>query len=208
MAMNNPQKRRGRKRKSAVAVSGDTRLHILAAAEKLMREHGYAAVTTRRLGEEAGVTSPLIHFYFASMDDLFVSLYRHHAEVGLVQVREALATKDVLQALWKITSDPIDAVLHLEFMALGNHRKAMREVMAEFGEQFRRIQLQVLVDYLDKLGIVPVVAPEVLIVMLSGIGFLMALESESGMAFGHASTGEFVADLLHSIATTGKFPTA
>lgn len=197
--MTTAAKKQPRKRIDANRDNSATLQRLLDAAEALMREQGYAAVTTRRLGEHAGVTPPLVHYYFASMDDLFVSLYRQHAEDGLKRVREALDTVDVMQALWILNSDPIDAVLHVEFMALGNHRKAVREEMAKHGEQFRKLQLKALQAYLKTNGIQTQLDPQLIIVLMASTGLLLALESEVGMNFGHAKTRKFIADLIGSV---------
>ena len=165
--------------------NSETVQRILGAAETLMRENGYAAVTTRRLGELAGVKAPLVHYYFKSMDDLFVYLYRHHAKEGIKRAKEALDSGNVLQSLWKLSSDPVDSVLRLEFMALGNHRKAVRDEMAEQGEKYRQVQYNALLKYFKVSGEKPNLDPELLIVLMAGTGLLLALESENGMYFGH-----------------------
>ena len=48
-----------------------TRARIVDAAERVLLEEGYAAVTTRRIAAEAGVHAPLLHYYFLTIDDLF-----------------------------------------------------------------------------------------------------------------------------------------
>jgi AcrR family transcriptional regulator len=45
---------------------------FLDAAERLLVEVGYANITTRRLAEEAGANLGLVHYYFGSMEQLFV----------------------------------------------------------------------------------------------------------------------------------------
>src|SRR6476659_1059327 len=45
---------------------------LLDAAERLLAGAGYAAVTTRRLAEEAGVNHGLVHYYFGSNENLLV----------------------------------------------------------------------------------------------------------------------------------------
>lgn len=176
--------------------SSATRNRLLDACEKLMREHGYAAVTTRRLGEEAGVTPPLVHYYFKSMDDLFVSLYRERAEVELARIRQALDTERFLDALWQQSRDPIDAVLHMEFLALANHRKVVMNEMVKYGEQLRVIQKQALENYIATHHIELSIDVEALIVLMAGTGLLLALESRNGMSFGHEQIRQYIAGLI------------
>lgn len=53
---------------------------FLDAAERLLIEIGYAKITTRRLGEEAGANHGLIHYYFGSMEQLFVRVLERYTE--------------------------------------------------------------------------------------------------------------------------------
>lgn len=46
----------------------ETRTALLEAAERLMGEEGYAAVTSRRLGAYAGVRPQLVHYYFRTIE--------------------------------------------------------------------------------------------------------------------------------------------
>jgi AcrR family transcriptional regulator len=47
---------------------------ILDAAERLLIEVGHAAISTRKLAEEAGVNAGLIHYYFGSMEEVFLQV--------------------------------------------------------------------------------------------------------------------------------------
>ena len=56
------------------AESSTTRQALLDAAEQVMREEGYAAVTSRRVAQRAGLKPQLVHYYFRTMDELFLAL--------------------------------------------------------------------------------------------------------------------------------------
>ena len=56
---------------------------LLDAAEQLLLEEGYAAVTSRRVAEKAGLKPQLVHYYFRTMEDLFLAVFRRMAEAGL-----------------------------------------------------------------------------------------------------------------------------
>ncbi|EUA30299.1 bacterial regulatory s, tetR family protein [Mycobacterium xenopi 4042] len=55
---------------------------LLDAAEQLMLEEGYAAVTSRRVAQKAALKPQLVHYYFRTMDDLFLAAFRRRAEEG------------------------------------------------------------------------------------------------------------------------------
>jgi len=53
--------------------SPDTRAQILDAARSLFADRGFGGTTIRAIGAEAGVDPALVHHYFGSKDDLFMS---------------------------------------------------------------------------------------------------------------------------------------
>ncbi len=63
---------------------------LLDTAEQLMIEEGYAAVTSRRVASEAGLKPQLVHYYFRTMEELFLELFRRRAEAGLRAQAQAL----------------------------------------------------------------------------------------------------------------------
>jgi len=175
-----------------------TRIALLDAAETLMRESGYAAVTSRRLAAQAGCKPQLVHYYFRTMDDLFIALFRRIAEAIFARQAEALATPRPLSLLWDLTADPSDVVLHHEFIALANHRKPLRAEIAEFGQEYRRRQRAALGPLLPATGLASAA-------VLPVIGELVArglvLEQALGMDEGHAETFAAVAELLGRIVS-------
>src|SRR5215471_3761473 len=106
-----------------------------------MRSEGYAAVTSRRVADEAGLKPPLVHYYFRTMDDLFLAVYRRRAEQSLERHASALASVRPLRALWALSTDPRGTVFTMEFVALANHRKEIRTQIAHHAERFRQMQL-------------------------------------------------------------------
>ncbi|HJQ53759.1 MAG TPA: TetR/AcrR family transcriptional regulator, partial [Gemmatimonadaceae bacterium] len=62
----------------SLAVSNSTRVstqqRLLDAAERLLVEVGYGAITARKLAEEAGANLGLVHYYFGSMEELFLQV--------------------------------------------------------------------------------------------------------------------------------------
>lgn len=52
----------------------DTEQRFLDAAERLLVNVGYAGITTRKLAEEAGANLGLVHYYFGSMEELFLQV--------------------------------------------------------------------------------------------------------------------------------------
>src|ERR1700756_1229947 len=65
------------------APDAKNRVVLLDAAEQLLLEEGYAAVTSRRVAERAGLKPQLVHYYFRTMEDLFLAVFHRRAEEGL-----------------------------------------------------------------------------------------------------------------------------
>ena len=75
------------------AETSGTRVRLLEAAERIMLEEGYASVTSRRVAARAGLKPQLVHYYFRTMDDLFLALFGRRAEQGLERMSRALASR-------------------------------------------------------------------------------------------------------------------
>ena len=62
-------------KREKVERSTSPRAAILDATESIMLEEGYAAVSSRKVASRAGLTSQLLHYYFRTMDDLFIAVF-------------------------------------------------------------------------------------------------------------------------------------
>src|SRR5215469_1089774 len=112
------------------APDAKNRAVLLDAAEQLMLDEGYAAVSSRRVADKAGLKPQLVHYYFRTMDDLFLEVFRRRAEQGLEAQAQAAESAKPLWALWRFNTNPLSARLTLEMMALANHRKALQTEIA------------------------------------------------------------------------------
>jgi AcrR family transcriptional regulator len=70
----------------------ETRARILDAARTVFAEHGYAAGTTNRIAEAAGMSVGSLYQYFPNKDAVLVELVRAHIEDGTARVLDAVAT--------------------------------------------------------------------------------------------------------------------
>jgi AcrR family transcriptional regulator len=98
MARNRPD--RTREEKSA---------EILAAAQELFLERGYESTTMAAVAREAGIATNVVHWYFATKDELFVA------------VLDALQAKDLEEARQRLSRS-----------APGQEEKALEALLTEF----------------------------------------------------------------------------
>ena len=177
---------------------------LLDAAEQLMVEEGYAAVTSRRLANKAGLKPQLVHYYFRTMEELFVAVFRRRAEEGLQVQAQALQSPQPLWAIWRFGTDPDFTRISMEFMALANHRKEMRAEIAYYAERFREEERRVVTAALQRYGSVSGgetndVPPIVWAVLMSSLSRMLVLEQAVGMSAGHAETRELVESYLRRL---------
>lgn len=165
-----------------------------------MANEGYAAVTSRRVAAEAGLNRALVHYYFHTMDDLFIALFRHKAEQGLATQAKALQSDQPLWALWDLYRNTEGTALTMEFVALSNHRKAIRAEISETVQRFRAEELKVLTDAFERYGVSPDdISPVVAAALLEGVTRFLAAEATLGMVDGHAETVAFVERLIRRL---------
>jgi AcrR family transcriptional regulator len=173
---------------------------LIDAAEALIREEGYPSVTARNLAEKINLKRQIVHYYFHSMDDLFIAVIRRGADKARPRLEAALSSHEPLRTLWGINSDPAQATLTLELSALASRRPAVRAEVKRYAEEFRELQTRVLVQHLEKRGISPELQPIVATVLLTSLSQVLTLEAAIDIDRGHRETLEFVDDCLRAFA--------
>lgn len=177
--------------------TSETRVRLLDVTERIMIDDGYAAVSSRRIAKDAGVTPALVHYYFGTLDDLFLALLRRRAEQQLSRQQRKLSAERPLRSLWEASKDRDGARLLTELMALANHRKVIQTELAEYAERFRAIQLKALEEHVADLGVD--VPPVVLLVLIAGMSRSLVLEDALGMTTGIAETYEVIERYLDQL---------
>src|SRR3989440_7381596 len=119
------------------AATEEKRKRLLDATEEIMLKDGYAAVSSRSVAAAVGIQAPLVHYYFATIDDLFVAVLQRRAGRNVDRMAEALASPEPLRAWWELASDLRGAALFAELMAAANHRPALK---AEVGAVARDVR--------------------------------------------------------------------
>jgi AcrR family transcriptional regulator len=176
------------------------RASLIEAAEELLKEHGYPSVTARNLADKINLKRQIVHYYFRSMDDLFIAVIRRGADKVRPRLEAAMTSAEPLRTLWEINSDRAQATLSLELNALASRRPAVRAEVKRLAEEFRDLQTRVLVEHLEKRNIAPDLKPIVAMVLLTSLSQVLTLESAIDIDRGHTETLEFVDDCLRAFA--------
>lgn len=166
------------------APDAKNRTVLLDAAEALMLEEGYAAVTSRRVATAAGLKPQLVHYYFRDMDSLFLALFQRRAEEGLARQASLLASDRPLHALWEFSSDNTSAAFTMEMAALGNHRKVIQGEIVRYSARFRAEAMAAVSAILDRYGVTDC-PPAVVVILMTALGRVLGLEENMGFSLAH-----------------------
>jgi TetR/AcrR family transcriptional regulator len=163
-----------------------SRTAILAAAEQIMREEGYAAVSSRKIAARAGLKSQLVHYYFRTMDELFQELLRRVEEQFFLRLAQAVAAPRALRAVWELCKDADGPGLTNEFVAMAIHHEGLRSEIARSAERTRSIIVAQLERLLTDNAISQDAwSPLALAVMIDGTARLLVADAVLGTSMGH-----------------------
>jgi AcrR family transcriptional regulator len=116
---------------------------FLDAAERLLVEVGYANITTRRLAEEAGANLGLVHYYFGSMEQLFVRVLERFTDRLVERQRAMYAEPIPFIVKWRAAMRYLDEdresgyqKIWMELQALAWNRPELRERLARVRHQW------------------------------------------------------------------------
>jgi len=173
---------------------------ILDATEALMVDEGYSAVTSRRVAEKAGLKSQLVHYYFATMDDLFVALYERSEKVFLERHLQAVGSDNPLRALWDLCLHPQRTRLAQEFIAMSNRRKSISKISARVMERMHAVNVVFIAKYLQEAGLDPDDYPPLVVShIINGLSRSLVNEEAVGVTGGHDEVLAFVSRFLDDL---------
>jgi len=168
------------------AATVEKRKRLLDATEELMLTEGYAAVSSRSVAAQVGIQAPLVHYYFPTIDDLFVAVLRRRAERNVDRMAEALASPEPLRAWWELASDPRGTALFVELLAAANHRPALKAEVGEFAREVRQMQVKELESLLPEYGLDPDEFPAALVAAtMQGLAFGVVQDGVAGYDTAH-----------------------
>lgn len=176
---------------------------LVAAAEEIIRELGHGAVTSRTLADKLSLKRQIVHYYFASMDDLFVQVVRSCHARSTEALLDLSQSENPLRAIWAMNNQPGFALLSLELAALAARRPAVREEVRKSAEEQRQLQTRILTEHLAERGIEPMLDPELAIIALSSMSQTMVQEEAIGITGGHDKVYAMVERALQEFAANG-----
>lgn len=164
---------------------------FLDAAERLLVEVGYAAITTRRLADEAGANHGLVHYYFGSMDEVFIRVLERFTADLVARQRQMYASGIPYVEKWReamryLDEDRSYQKIWWELQAMGWNRAPFRQrlaaVHAAWCEAMREAVAEALAQY--RLDSGPL-SPDDWVTMIVALNEGLILERLSGITKGH-----------------------
>jgi AcrR family transcriptional regulator len=171
----------------------DTEEAFLDAAERLLIEVGYASISTRRLADEAAANHGLVHYYFGSMENLFVRVLERFTE-RLIKRQRAMYARDVpFIEKWRTAMGYLEEDLAagypkvwLELQALGWNRADIRERVAECSAEWRGVLTEAFDRAMDEYGLDRDAFPlEAWVALVYTFNLGMEVDRLSGSSEGH-----------------------
>jgi AcrR family transcriptional regulator len=181
---------------------------FLDAAERLLIGVGYSGITTRRLAEEAGANHGLVHYYFGSMENLFVRVLERFTERLITRQREMYGRTDLSGVeKWRTAMGYLESDLAagypkiwLELQALGWNRPDIAERVAQVNGEWRAVLTEAFDQMMAEYGLdreqFPLAAI-VSLVMTFNEGIMV--ERLSGISTGHRELVEMVERWLEGL---------
>jgi AcrR family transcriptional regulator len=181
----------------ARASTEQKRLKVLDATEEIMLEHGYAAVSSRSVAARVGINAPLIHYYFPTLDDLFLAVLDRRAGRNVELMAAALDADEPLLTWWRLVSNRRGGALFLELLAASNHRPLLRAQVGELARTVRQFQVERLSTLLAEYDLDPEQFPPVLVAAtMQGLGFGLVQDQVAGHDTGTDEVAAAVTKLL------------
>jgi AcrR family transcriptional regulator len=124
----------------------DTKEKIVAGAYRAIVRGGYANTSVKDIAAEAGVAPGLVHYYFATKEELLVAAIDHCCDnnSGIAQQMAALAPLDAARAAienekQQLRSDPDSYLLVLDMFGVGLHNPAIAKAVRRFIDERREM---------------------------------------------------------------------
>jgi AcrR family transcriptional regulator len=100
---------------------------ILEAAAQVFAQHGYAAGTTNRIADRAGVSIGTLYQYYPNKDAILLALARHHLAEGAALLRPHVERLQAGCSLDEVLGEVVEAIVALHASAPQLHRVLFEE---------------------------------------------------------------------------------
>ena len=166
---------------------------LLDATERVLRDQGYGAATSRRIAAEAGVKQQLVYYYFRTMDELLLATFQRRTARALARLREDVAAELPIQTIWKNLTAHVDGKLVFEFVALANHHEGIRKEVGSYIAESRQLEAQAIARQFAERGVdAGPVSPKAAAFLMYCVSLVLRREAATDITEGHAEVLELM----------------
>lgn len=185
---------------------------FLDAAERLLITVGHAGITTRRLAAEAGANQGLVHYYFGSIDELFVQVLERFTDRLVARQREMYGAEDVSfierwRTAWRFQEEDLEAgysKIWMELQALSWNRPDLRPRVDQVNAEWRSVLREAYGRAASEYGLGDEFCVEALVTLTMTFGQGFALERLEGISNGHGELLDWIEGWLESLEETRR----
>jgi TetR/AcrR family transcriptional regulator len=186
---------------------GETAQAFLDAAERLLVDVGYAGISTRRLAAEAGANQGLVHYYFGSLDELFVQVLERFTERLVRRQREMYGAEgpfiEKWRTAWRFQEEDLRAgysKIWMELQALSWNRPDLQPRVARVNAEWRAVLREAYMHAAEEYDLDDQTFPvDALVAMTMTFGQGFALERLEGVDEGHGDLLDWIERWLESL---------
>jgi AcrR family transcriptional regulator len=166
---------------------------LLDAAESLLVEVGYSAITVRKLADRAGVNHGLVHYYFGSMEEVFLQTLERFTDRLIARQQQLYAAERPFVDKWRTAMEYLRADFEngyqkvwFELQAMAWNHEEMRDRVAAVLCRWIDVLVPAFDLGLDELGVDKTRFPTAAVVSLvTTFNQGVMLEHLSGVTTGH-----------------------
>ncbi len=185
---------------------------LLDAAERLLIEVGHGGISTRRLAEEAGANQGLIHYYFGSMDELFVQVLERFTGRLVARQRQMYAAEipfiEKWRTAWRLQEEDLSAgysKIWMELQALSWSHPELRPRVARVNAEWRGVLRDAFERAAREYGLDEEEFPvDALVAMTMTFGQGYAIERLEGIDEGHEQLLGWIERWLERLEAKGE----
>jgi AcrR family transcriptional regulator len=185
---------------------------FLDAAERLLKEMSWSEVTVRRLATEAGVNHGLVHYYFGSMEELFVQVLERFTTRLIARQREMYGADMTFLEKWRTAIGYLETdqesgyqKIWYELQAMAWSRPELRDRIALVNAEWRAVLTDAFIDAMREYGIdrrrFPV---DAIVALVATFNEGIMLERLSGVTAGHDELLQAIDRWLQSLERDKK----
>ena len=187
---------------------------FLDAAERLLVEVGHARITTRAVAKEAGANHGLVHYYFGSMEELFVQVLERFTSQLIERQRSMYAADIPFIDKWRAAMGYLEEDLAsgyqkvwLELQALAWNNPNLRARLKHVNAEWRAVVTDAISQATKQYGLDTrsfSVESITALVMTFNLGII--LERHSGVSTGHVELLDAIDTWLESLEPRREGP--